>query len=82
MTARFRKLFDDLAETFWLFPALIVLAGVLAALAFVQLDRSGIVPRWLREDWLYDGGATGARTLLGVVASSTIGVAVRYFRKR
>ena len=79
MTARFRKLFDDLAETFWLLPALIVLAGVLAALALVQLDRSGIVPRWLLEGWLYDGGATGARTLLGTVASSTIGVAGTVF---
>ena len=79
MTARFRKLFDDLAETFWLLPALIVLAGVLAALAFVQLDRSEIVPRWLLEGWLYDGGATGARTLLGTIASSTIGVAGTVF---
>ena len=60
-------------------PGSIVLAGVLAALAFVQLDRSGIVPRWLLEDWLYDGGATGARTLLGTVASSTIGVAGTVF---
>lgn len=79
MTARFRKLFDDLVEAFWLLPALIVLAGVLAALAFVQLDRSGIVPRWLLEGWLYDGGATGARTLLGTIASSTIGVAGTVF---
>lgn len=79
MTARFRKLLNDLAETFWLLPALTVLSGGLAALAFVQLDRSGIVPRWLLEGWLYDGGATGARTLLGAVASSTIGVAGTVF---
>lgn len=79
MTARFRKLFNDLAETFWLLPALIVLSGGLGALAFVRLDRSGIVPRWLLEGWLYDGGATGARTLLGTVASSTIGVAGTVF---
>jgi uncharacterized membrane protein len=52
---------------------------VLAALAFVQLDRSEVVPRWLLEGWLYDGGATGARTLLGTVASSTIGVAGTVF---
>ena len=50
-----------------------------AALGLVQLDRSGIIPRWLLEDWLYDGGATGARTLLGAVASSTIGVAGTVF---
>ena len=31
------------------------------------------------ENWLYDGGATGARTLLGAVASSTIGVAGTVF---
>lgn len=79
MTARLRKLFEDLADTFWLLPALIVLAGGLTALALVRLDRSGIVPRWLLEDWVYDGGATGARTLLGVVASSTISVAGTVF---
>lgn len=79
MTARLRKLLDDLAETFWLLPALIVLAGILAALALVQIDRSGILPSWLLEEWLYDGGATGARTLLGVVASSMIGVAGTVF---
>ena len=79
MTARLRKLFDDLADSFWLVPALIVLAGVVVALALVQLDRSGLLPRWLLEDWLYDGGATGARTLLGAVASSTIEVAGTVF---
>jgi uncharacterized membrane protein len=43
VTARSRKLFDDFAETFWLLPALIVLAAGLAALTFVKLDRSGII---------------------------------------
>ncbi len=79
MTVRFRKLLNDLTETFWLLPALMVVAGIAFALGFVQLDRAGIVPQWLLEDWLYDGGATGARTLLGVVASSTIGVAGTVF---
>ncbi len=73
MTARLRKLLNDLSETFWLLPAVMVLGGVGAALGLLQLDRSGLVPRWLLEDWLYDGGGTGARTLLGAVASSTIG---------
>jgi uncharacterized membrane protein len=45
----------------------------------VAFDRSGIVPPWLLQNWLYDGGATGARTLLGAVASSTIGVAGTVF---
>jgi uncharacterized membrane protein len=80
LTARFRKLLNDLGETFWLVPALMVLAGVLAAVGLVDLDRNGLVPQSLIDSaWLYNGGATGARTLLGAVASSTIGVAGTVF---
>lgn len=78
MTARLRKLIDDLAESFWLLPALLVAFGVISAWALVAVDREGIVPDWA-EEWLYNGGATGARTLLGAVASSTIGVAGTVF---
>lgn len=80
MIARARKLLDDLGETFWLIPAAMVVAGVLAAMGFVQIDRAGLLPETvLRSRWLYDGGGTGARTLLGAVASSTIGVAGTVF---
>lgn len=80
MKARLRKLLNDLGETFWLLPAAIVVAGVLLALGLVRLDRSGGVPQWLIDSpWLYSGGGTGARTLLGAVASSTIGVAGTVF---
>ncbi len=79
MTARLRQLLDQLAEKFWLIPALLVLAGVAVALGLIELDRSELIPRWLLERWLYDGGATGARTLLGAIASSTIGVAGTVF---
>lgn len=80
MRARLRKLFSALGETFWVLPGLMVLAGVLAAVGLVSVDRSGVVPQWLIESpWLYNGGGTGARTLLGAVASSTIGVAGTVF---
>ncbi len=80
MTARIRKLLSDLSERFWLVPGLIVAVGVLAAVGFVSLDRSGVVPQSLIDGrWLYSGGATGARTLLGAVAASTIGVAGTVF---
>ncbi|MGJ5181116.1 DUF2254 domain-containing protein [Bradyrhizobium oligotrophicum] len=79
MTARFRKMLDDLAETFWLVPALIVLLGIGIAFLVIEIDRGTIVPDWLRNEWLYNGGATGARTLLGAIASSTIGVAGTVF---
>jgi uncharacterized membrane protein len=80
VTARFRKWLTVLSETFWIIPAIMVLAGVLSALALVAVDRSGAVPQWLiAGPWLYNGGGTGARTLLGAVASSTIGVAGTVF---
>lgn len=80
MRVRLRQLLSTLKETFWVIPGLMVLAGVLLAVGLVSLDRSGLVPASLLESaWLYDGGGTGARTLLGAVASSTIGVAGTVF---
>ena len=80
MTARLRSLLQLVAETFWLVPASMVIGGILLAVALVELDRSGLVPAWLLQDqWFYNGGGTGARTLLGAVASSTIGVAGTVF---
>jgi uncharacterized membrane protein len=80
MRARFAKLIGDLGDAFWLVPGAMVLAGLLAGVALVALDRSGAIPQSLRDSvLLYNGGATGARTLLGAVASSTIGVAGTVF---
>lgn len=80
MTARIRKLLSDLSEAFWLIPASMVLGGVLGAVGLIKLDASGAVPQSLIDSpWLYNGAATGARTLLGAVAASTIGVAGTVF---
>ena len=80
MNARLRKLVAGLGDTFWLLPAGIVVAGILLGIGLVHLDRIGAVPTALIDSaWLYNGGATGARTLLGAVASSTIGVAGTVF---
>ena len=80
MNARIRQFFGNLADTFWLLPAVLVVAGILLGLGMVELDRSGLVPQALIDSpWLYNGGGTGARTLLGAVASSTIGVAGTVF---
>nr|WP_256367000.1 DUF2254 domain-containing protein [Acidisphaera sp. L21] len=70
----------DLGERFWILPGAMVLLGVLLAVGLVSADRSGLVPEWLiQSSWLYSGGGTGTRTLLGAVASSTIGVAGTVF---
>ena len=80
MTAHARKLLTALGDTFWLLPGAAVILGIVAGVGLVAVDRSGIVPQWLiNSPWLYNGGATGARTLLGAVASSTIGVAGTVF---
>ncbi len=80
MTAGARRLLTLLGDTFWLLPGALVLIGIAGGLGMVAIDRSGAVPHWLiTSSWLYSGGATGARTLLGAVASSTIGVAGTVF---
>jgi uncharacterized membrane protein len=80
LPARLRKFLAQLGETFWLVPAALTLLGIVGAVALVRLDRVGAVPNWLVEgEWVYNGGGTGARTLLGAVASSTIGVAGTVF---
>ncbi|NPU13157.1 DUF2254 domain-containing protein [Bradyrhizobium sp. 83002] len=80
MIARTRKFIGDLSETFWLIPAVMVLIGIATALGLLQIDGSGLISSTILDSrWLYDGGGTGARTLLGAVASSTIGVAGTVF---
>lgn len=80
MTARLRKLLADLNDTFWVLPAVLVILGILLAIALVGLDRSVDLPSWLSASgWIYGGGGTGARTMLGTVAASAIGVAGTVF---
>ena len=79
MTARLRKLLRQLGDSFWLVPAAMVLAAVLMAHLLLEIDRRNLLPAWLTEAWLYNGGGTGARTLLGTLASSAIGVAGTIF---
>jgi len=80
LSARLRQFLVGVGETFWLLPALLVVSGILLAVGLVELDRSRLVPQWLIDSpFLYNGGGTGARTLLGAVASSTIGVAGTVF---
>jgi uncharacterized membrane protein len=80
VTARLRKFLDQFAEAFWLVPAAMVLAGIVGAELVLAVDRSGIVPADLQQSlWLYNGSATGARTLLGAIVTATIGVAGTIF---
>ena len=74
------KVWSFLVEKFWIIPGLMVIVGVLGAIGLIEIDRSGVLPDSLLQGrWLYNGGGTGARTLLGAVVSSTIGVAGTVF---
>ena len=79
MRSQARQFLVDTAESFWLLPAALVALGLILGEGLVDLERSGLVSPWLLEGWLYSGGGSGARTLLGAVASSTIGVAGTIF---
>jgi uncharacterized membrane protein len=80
VNVRLRKWLSALNGTFWVLPNLLALGGAVLALALIRLDRSGVIPQALIDSpWLYSGGATGARTLLGAIASSTISTAGTIF---
>lgn len=75
MVARYHKLIDDLLEAFWFIPALMLLGGVALSFAMVQFDHAFEIPKRLQESaWIFRGGPTGARAVLGAIASSTIAV--------
>ena len=71
---RLRQWWADLLAGFWLRPAVMTVAAILLAEALVRAEGAFALPNWV-EDWVYSGGAAGARDVLGVVASATIGVA-------
>ena len=79
MTARIRKLIYDLSGAFSYSRA----DGFCRGFGGDRprwLDTAGLVPQSLIDSpFLYNGGATGARTMLGAVAASTIGVAGTVF---
>ena len=73
-TARLRQLWADLRASFWLRPAAMTLIAVTAAQLLVNAEGTGRLPDWIMN-WVYAGGAAGARDVLGTVAAAAIGVA-------
>lgn len=79
MKARFLRLIQSTIDAFWVLPAAIVAALAVLAVLVVDVQLLGHLPSWIPSNWIYGGGDTGARTLLGAIASSTIGVAGTLF---
>lgn len=81
MKARIQAWVEAAGDQFWLRPALVVIACILAAEGGIWIERAGPLAGSQRDGgvWGYSGGAEGARALLGAVASSSIGVAGTIF---
>lgn len=79
MTSHLRSWLEGLGDLFWLRPALLVLLGLMLGIAMEWAERAGATESWISGGWIYAGGEPGARSLLGAVASSTIGVAGTVF---
>ena len=64
------RLFDireHLRTSLWFIPSVCVIGAVLLALVLIRIDRSGY-----EADFLFNGGADGARNFLSTISSSMI----------
>ena len=77
MKSRIDAFREWLGDVFWVVPALLSLAGVLLAEAALRFGAptAGLVPPAL----IFADSVGGARSLLGVIAGSAIGVAGTIF---
>lgn len=74
MKARLATAWFWIRSSFWFVPVLMTAAAAALAAGLVAFDRMGMWPEEL-PDWVYSGGAEGARSLLSAVAGSMITVA-------
>jgi uncharacterized membrane protein len=70
---------EALGDHFWIRPALLVIVGVVLGEMAVLAEQTGTTLPWVPDRWLYSGGESGARAMLGAIATSTISVAGTVF---
>ena len=71
---RLRQLSADLLAVFWLRPGLMTLAAILLAWLLISVEGRVALPDGI-DAWVYSGGVSGARDVLGTIAAAMIGVA-------
>src|SRR3954471_15571843 len=76
--ARLRQWWADLRASFWLRPAVMTVLAVGLAVALIKAQDAFSLPSWL-QSFIYSGATTGARDVLGAIATATIGVAGTMF---
>jgi uncharacterized membrane protein len=77
MRNRLNAFIEWVGDVFWVIPALLSLAGVLLAELALRLEAPGIGP--LPQALVFADSASGARSLLGTIGGSAIGVAGTIF---
>jgi uncharacterized membrane protein len=73
MRTRLLHFWDILSSGYWFVPAVMGVSAGFFAIGFLWVDRHWHAPA--ASEWIYTGGAAGARSLLSTVAGSVITVA-------
>jgi uncharacterized membrane protein len=67
---------DRINSSFWFLPTVMMIAAIILAVGMVELDTLVQESQGIKKvAWIWTGGSQGARTLLGVIASSMITIA-------
>ncbi len=75
MKSLLKKYWDILHSSFWFLPSLMVGGAVALSMATIAVDET-VTDEWLQAlGWAYTGGAEGASSVLGAIASSMITIA-------
>lgn len=75
MSGRLSALWANLRESFWFLPAVMALLALVLAEQAVNVDERVGLETVRQFAWVYSGSADGARSMLGAIAGSVIGVA-------
>nr|WP_281378313.1 DUF2254 domain-containing protein [Deinococcus budaensis] len=68
-------MWGNLRDSFWLLPAVMAALALLLAEGAVNVDERVSLDTVRQFPWIYGGSADGARSMLGAIAGSVIGVA-------
>ncbi len=75
MYAQLIKAVDDLRASYWFIPLCMLLTAIMLALFTRWLDEHSLINQFLYASSVVASGATDARTILSVIATTVMGVA-------
>lgn len=69
----------DIRDSLWYRPAIMTVVAIILSFITIWLDHSLFREQRIQAWWLFEGGAEGARGVLGAIASTTMAVATTAF---